>query len=391
MSVPIFLDPVTVAQTATEGGLDQQTITPLIVLAQRIGNEPQLQHCAIALHAQVYEQSSAAVNPTADECFGTEVNKLYLLLAVDAVRLLRTVHETRGIPAAVTQESYGALPMSAQRYAQWHNGAVGMEEWVFRHWFGGVVATGNLYRLGRMEFILQEFDGDLRLYRHKASGRLQAVAEAGIGFTAEGYRPFTYQERLYQHYGWAVPQEDASGWTAELHEEEGLIRGTPISPLGYATRQPVELAKAEWELILRNGDTVLDMHIPNFMPLKLDLLKESLQRALDFFPRYHPERPFQSFACSSWIFNTQWVEMLQPSSNLLAFQRQGYLFPLASGGAGAMYFLFGNQLLDLATAPRDTTLRRAVLDHLQAGGQLRDGGFLLLPEDVARFGEDPYR
>ncbi|MCB0060523.1 MAG: hypothetical protein KDE19_00340, partial [Caldilineaceae bacterium] len=180
-------------------------------------------------------------------------------------------------------------------------------------------------------------------------------------------------------------------WTTELHEDDTHVIGTPISPLGYALPQPLQLIKAEWQLVLQNGDTVLDMHIPNFMPLELDLLKASLQRALEFFPRYHPERPFKAFICSSWIFNTQMGGMLPPTANLLAFQRQGYLFPLPSHGAGAMYFLFGNQLVDLQTAPQDTTLRRAVIAHIKAGGKLRHGGFFLYPEDVARFGQEPYR
>ena len=391
MTIPPYLSPGMLAQTAAEGGLEPPIINALVALAERINAEPHLQQCAQALHAQAYQQATTAIEPGPATLFGTEVNKLYLLLAVDAVRLLRAVHEERGIPAAITRESYGALSMAARRYAEWHGGAIGMEEWVFRSWFGETVASGNLYRLGRMEYIFQEFEGDLRLYRHRESGQVQALAEAGVRFTADGYRPFTVQERIYNHYGWSPDTTTDDGWTATLEEDNQQVTGMPISPLGYAQPKPIHLAKTEWALVLQNGDTVLDMHIPNFMPLHLDLLHTSLQRALDFFPRYHPERPFRALVCDSWIFNTQWEEMLPPSSNLLAFQRQGYLYPIPTHGAGAMYFLFGDQLIDPATAPQDTTLRRAVIAHIQAGGKLRNGGFLLLPEDVTRFGQAPYR
>lgn len=391
MNRPPYLSPSTLAQTATEGGLDEQTIAALVALAERINTNPLLQTCAEALHAQAYEQREISLDPTPDELFGADANKLYLLLAVDAIRLLRAVHEERGIPKAITRESYGALPMSARRYSEWHNGEIGMEEWVFRSWFGSTVATGNLYRLGRMEYIFQKFEGDLRLYRHKESGQLQALAEAGIRFGADGYRPFTYNERVYEHYGWPKVKAAVEGWEADLQEDEETVTGTPLSAYGYAQQKTIILAKSAWELVLQNGDTVLDMHIPNHMPLRLDLLRDSLQRALDFFPRHHAERPFHAFVCDSWIFNTQWVEMLPATSNLLAFQRQGYLFPLASHGISPMYFLFGDQLIDLASAPQDTALRRAVIAHMQAGGKLRTGGFLLMPEDVARFGDQPYR
>lgn len=359
MTIPDFLVVTLVRQNAIDAGLDQTVLEQLIALAARIAAEPALRRCAEQLFAQTYQKADVTIEPAAEALFGAEVNKLYLLLAVDAVRQLRAVHEQRGIPEAITLESYGALSMSARRFAEWHNGQAGLEAWVLRHWFN-VVASGELYRLGRMEFLLEPFEGNIRVYRHKQSRRVQALAEEGMHFTADGYLPFEVDEATYLHYG-------------------------------YALRAPQQLPKAEWELVLRNGDTVLDMHIPNFMPLRLDLLHASLKRAMDFFPRYHPERPFKAFVCSSWLFNTQWVEMLPAHSNILAFQRQGYLFPLSSNGAGGMYFIFGDRRVDLDRAPQDTGLRRAVLAHMQAGGKLRNGGFLLLPEAVEKFGQEPYR
>lgn len=390
METPDFLSPSLIQQNATAAGLEQAVVGQLIALAARIAAEPALHHCAKQLYAQSYERAELTIDPAAETLFGAEANKLYLLLAVDAIRQLRAVHQQRGIPDAITRESYGTLPMSAQRFADWHNGQIGLEDWVSRYWFGRVVASGNLYRLGRMEYILKLFDGNIRVYRHRQSGQVQALAEAGMRFTTEGYLPVQFDETTYAYYNWRKEEEKA-GWTATLNEDESHVIGTPLSPYGYARPKPQRLAKDEWALILSNGDTVLDMHIPNFMPLHLDLLQASLQRALDFFPRYHPERPFKAFACSSWIFNTQWVDFLPATSNLLAFQRQGYLFPLPSNGAGGLYFIFGNRLVDLASAPQDTGLRRAVVAHLRAGGKLRNGGFLLLPEDVARFGQEPYR
>jgi hypothetical protein len=52
---------------------------------------------------------------------------------------------------------------------------------------------------------------------------------------------------------------------------------------------------------------------------------------------------------------------------------------------------FGDVEPDLATAPRDTRLRRAMLDRVSAGGRLRADGMLLLTEDLPRYGTHPYR
>src|SRR6185295_14822921 len=104
--------------------------------------------------AQIYQRVALTIDLTPEALFGAEVNKLYLLLAVDAIRQLRAVQQARGIPAAITRESYGALAMVARRFAQWHPGQVGLEASTARSWLGITVASGNLYRLGRLEFIL---------------------------------------------------------------------------------------------------------------------------------------------------------------------------------------------------------------------------------------------
>jgi hypothetical protein len=390
MNTSLFLSPAHIRQNAADAGLDQLIVEQLLALAQRVAGEPALLRCTEQLYAQTYEHADDAIDPPAESLFGDAVNKLYLLLAVDAVRQLRVVHRQRGIPEAITRETFAALPMSARRFAEANGGATGLEDWVLRYWFN-VVASGDLHRLGRMEFILQPFYGNLRVYRHRQSRRVQALAENGVRFTTDGHAPFQIDATTATHYGWNHDGAPQGEWTATLIEDDESVIGTPISPYGLALPAVQQLAKSEWELQLRNGDTVIDMHIPNYMPLRLDLLHASLQRALDFFPTYYPQRDVKAFVCESWIFNTQLADMLPASSNLVAFQRQGYLFPLPADGAEGMYFIFGNWLIDLDTAPQDTQLRRAVIAHLRAGGKLRNGGFLLLPEDVDRFGQQPYR
>lgn len=385
-----FLSPTSIRQHAAAGGLEQSIIAQLIALAEKIGADPTLQSCAQQLFAQTYQRAEITIEPSPETLLGAEANKLYLLLAVDAVRQLRVAQHARAVPVAITQEACGALLTAARRFAGIHGGQAGIEDWVLRHWFR-TVASGNLYRLGRLEFIPDTFDGNVRVYRHRQSGRVQALAEDGVRFTADGYLPFEFDAETVRHYGWSHTKNIEDAWIATIIESKESVTGTPVTPAGYAIPATLRLAKTDWELVLRNGDTVLDMHIPNFMPLRLDLLHDSLRRALDFFPRYYAERPFKAFACSSWVFNTQLEEMLPAESNLLAFQRQGYLFPLPSDGADGLYFIFGEWLLDLENAPQDTQLRRAVVKHLRAGQKLRSGGFLLLPDEIERFGREPYR
>jgi hypothetical protein len=83
--------------------------------------------------------------------------------------------------------------------------------------------------------------------------------------------------------------------------------------------------------------------------------------------------------------------MLPPESNIVRWQREGYLLPGDDDAESFLVFTFGSPTIDLATAPRDTRLRRAVVEHLAGGGQLRCGGYLLLRVDLGRFGAQPYR
>ena len=76
---------------------------------------------------------------------------------------------------------------------------------------------------------------------------------------------------------------------------------------------------------------------------------------------------------------------------MVRWQRELYLFPIASGDRSGLYSMFGQDDVDPATAPRDTSLRRAVLDHLAQGGRLIAGGMFLLTEDFSHFGTQHYR
>ncbi len=71
--------------------------------------------------------------------------------------------------------------------------------------------------------------------------------------------------------------------------------------------------------------------------------------------------------------------------------RELYLFPAISTGNDGVYFIFGRHDGDYKDYPRDNSVRRAMLDVLQNGGKLRSGSMFFLEEDMAHFGQQPYR
>jgi hypothetical protein len=71
--------------------------------------------------------------------------------------------------------------------------------------------------------------------------------------------------------------------------------------------------------------------------------------------------------------------------------RELYLFPVPSTADAGLWFIFFQNTFDPATAPRDTSLQRAVLDYLAAGNRWRVGGMFFLLDDLGEFGRQHYR
>ncbi len=91
------------------------------------------------------------------------------------------------------------------------------------------------------------------------------------------------------------------------------------------------------------------------------------------------------------MFSPLLEKILPPTSNLVRFERELYLHPHNSKGPAALWFVFLQEKFDLQTAPRDTSLQRAILAYLEAGHTWRNGSMFILADDIAHFGQQHYR
>lgn len=122
---------------------------------------------------------------------------------------------------------------------------------------------------------------------------------------------------------------------------------------------------------LRPGDATLGIHIPGGEPLLPAACEDSLARAAELTAAIWPVATRRVATCCSWLLDDQLAEMLGPHSNIVAFQRR---FSLVPGGLEADHdvatFVFRSMApLDQLTAT--TSLQRAVLTHLRAGGHFQ--------------------
>lgn len=130
------------------------------------------------------------------------------------------------------------------------------------------------------------------------------------------------------------------------------------------------LGRLQFNLQRTDGDWVISTHIPRTGPLTPEAVDASFAEATAFFADRFPDFPASTFWCSSWLLDPQLTEVLPAESNMARFQRRWLLEgdPVESD-KDAVFFTFARRGdVDLTALPRETTLQRAIIDRLQAGG-----------------------
>ncbi|MCP3965253.1 MAG: hypothetical protein GY750_05825 [Lentisphaerae bacterium] len=240
-------------------------------------------------------------------------------------------------------------------------------------------AVADIVRLGRFEYeFSRTCDSCPLVYRNIHDGQTIAFANQDWLLNEQGYLIF-----------WGEDDSTASVITTFV-ETGTYIEGYPVNPSGHVeTACKMRLATSEWKRVIGPGDLVPGVHIPVGGGMTPESVKASFALAAAFFAKHMPEEDIKGFTCESWILNPQFQELL-PNLNMDKFQKELYLFPVRSSGNDGLFFIFGNDDIDLKTAPRDNSLRRAMLSVLDSGDKLRGGGMIYLVDDLQKFGTQVY-
>ena len=117
----------------------------------------------------------------------------------------------------------------------------------------------------------------------------------------------------------------------------------------------------------------LALHVQEAGPLSPEACDESIARARAFFPRHFPDEDCRIATCGSWLLDPQLAQYLPEDSNALHFQRRFTLTPdLRDAGIEIFRFVFRRIDAALDELPQNTTLERAVVAHVRAGGTWYD-------------------
>ena len=368
-------------------GLPPAMLEPTLQAADQIRANPALTALIWHAHYRLYRSGSGLGGwPSLTESLGDLAGLFYFIVLLSNYLETRTLHTAHAIPSAVITDSLSDIVHNLQnnkkRTGQYALTPLNCDAWLKYH------LRGNLYQLGRLQFIQTKFPAGAIVYRNSKNQAVIALAESGIHFRRDG-----------QKNGASGLSETQGVWTSELQHNGDWIIGNPIDPAnGGACPKPIRLATSDWTEILHPGDPVLDIHIPASGPLTAHECTLSTQRAVAFFWHHFPEKPpAKALICTSWILDAQLVQYLKPDSNIINFQQQFYLYPGDCDPWAIFRDVFQLAIpygqvggVDLKALPQNSTLEKGVVTHVANGQRWRKAGGFILVEDLP-WGRASYR
>jgi len=245
-----------------------------------------------------------------------------------AIEDMEKLYAARGIDHQILIDTISDLAIWINRHHTW-TGEWGLlfADWLIRH------LRGKLFRLGRLQF------------------------EKSKVFGAEIYMN-TKRNTV------VLPVDGRA-------DDDRFISSGIVYENGFAVQKNVALDKSEWHAVLRIDDPFLNVHIPAGESLSEEACLDSFARAKDFYKDY----PYKAYGCFTWLFDTAFDEFLPRESNIRKFRELFLRFPHGGEDYAGLDYVFVNVNKDnIASAPRDTFLRRKIADHILSGGKLSSGG-----------------
>ncbi len=299
--------------------------------------------------------------------FGENGGVLQLLVALSGAPLIQQKYSALGLPANYARDVMAWIGGTIAIYQAGHDGIPGHDQrqtpWI-RHY-----VDGNLFRIGRLEYLMHTYPSWMPLVFKAADGRLEALVAHDTVLDADGL---------------ALPhsQEAQAAVIASIEEDGPLVTGIPVGGDGHALiheRRTVDTrvfrpVGAPWSL-------VPSVHIPGGQRMPLEAVQASLRQAKAFFRTYfHREVPM--FVCGSWILNPLWQKYL-PEGNMARLQQWAHTAPPnATYPRAGQFFVFGrDDVPPSELTPRNRmqeAMRRAYMD----GGELRQHAMFVLTDEL---------
>ncbi|MBQ8696781.1 MAG: amidohydrolase family protein [Clostridia bacterium] len=124
------------------------------------------------------------------------------------------------------------------------------------------------------------------------------------------------------------------------------------------------------ELGIREGEPIIEIHIPARGPLTREECENSIAMAKEFYAKYYPDYDYKCFTCSSWLMDQTLKELLPAESNIIRFQD---MFTVLDGheSYSLLKYLFGwdTRRENLAEREPTSSFARKVKERVMQGGK----------------------
>lgn len=376
---PGFLSDSWIIKQREVAGLGKETESALLDIARTVREDETLAflyfHCErLAFeYIEIYNSKKLMEWPSFDSLLPGRSDLFLLLLTLSTIERIQKRHNSMGISPEITAATCSDIASRVSISEEFKNGELGVSVqsliWLRHH------VRGDLLQFGRLQFHVIILSGLFRVYRRLKDGKYLMVVEPGMRFTSEGYHDGIGGELSAEH------------WYSDWKESNGMVTANAIGPEGRAQREPVTFNINEWNLILNRSSAVMNTHIPRGTRIQIEDWRQSIKDGFDFFQnqQIYSAKPV-ACVCRSWIFDSRLQKILPENSGLLNLQKRLRLFPFSTPlqTRNGFDFIFGDKDIDLDTAPRDTSLRRLVIDYAKAGGVLTGGGMIIFKDELEK-------
>ena len=218
----------------------------------------------------------------------------------------------------------------------------------------------EILNINRLRFEISILSEPVRVIRNKKSRNDTVLIEEG-DFNCDG---------LYLD----TPPKKALSFSAHFNDGKDFISAHSVTPNGKAESAPSLYSKTEYETVIKRGDTLLSVHIPDRGDFSRESCTESYRRAREIFNRFYPQLEVKGFVCYSWMMAPELKLHLKESSRVLAFAEHYIKFPIHTEGEDVLNFVFYLKSEDYEKLPENTSLQKSLKKLYVSGGRLYEYG-----------------
>lgn len=137
-------------------------------------------------------------------------------------------------------------------------------------------------------------------------------------------------------------------------------------------RLEFEVMESEWDInyeekVIRKGDTVVSIHIPQGTRLDVHKIKDSFEQAHKYMGNAY------LYLCHSWLLYPGLSAMLNKESNILKFQKFFHILEVDYDGKEAEERIYHEKQDNPELYPEVTSLQRNVKHYLLSGQRMGSG------------------